>query len=429
MSTVKTPSSSTALAKPGETKAMLQLGQDQVIMRLDDEGLVKSTRILVKLHFGTDLYAASRGVPADHEKVMPFQPGYMKMVFAAGGTLVVPPVVVNADGVRSDNPKVNYAGKTRIIESVEATALCVMPNPLTGRPVVSVQTIVVDCATVLRQALMKIQSTEVVQILSPEDAAEMKAAGGLKGWICVPLSPFADIWADATKAAVREAMGTYTQQSATARQRACSKAERLACDHNPVTRRTWTYGDLLAQRRKDGSIIENAPRYIEVPMVSFQALPAGELEALQNRLHSMSRAGTADVVSSVADASWEEDDIDNEPEEYGQPEPLALPAPPIDIPVEQEKKPEPVRQERPPVARPREQAPNTARTPIASSGTKPMNDMQKARLIELETLYDSEKGDGAAEDLRDARGFPKGALTFIEARNLIDLHESLGGEG
>jgi hypothetical protein len=221
----------------------------------------------------------------------------MKLVAGMGGQLKCPPAILDPiTGKWQANPQVETYEGTGIIRRVTATAVCVVPNPSTGQLTASVQTLTVDAEQVLRQALLKIQRDDAVKVMSLEEVGEERKAGNLKGWTVIPLTPpFAMICANFKSQDVREAFQTFQNQSATIRQRACSKAERLACDHNPITRMVWEYGSLTflyGPEDKDGNTWLTEPPFKAVPVVAW-VNHTGQAD-MEKLLQSL--AGTDDVM-------------------------------------------------------------------------------------------------------------------------------------
>ena len=283
-----------------EKKALAVFGDEQIAIRVDDDGFLTRTRRTVRLTMGTELYAATRS-PGPGDKVAPFQPGYMKIVAAMGGQLSCPPVMRDPEtGERRANPIVECYPGTATIKTVKATGVCAVRNPLTGQWVVSVQTILYDAEHVLRQALLKLASREdAVRIVSEKGLAKIE---DLDGWSVIPLTPpFAYIACNFANQAVREAFQTFANLSATARQRTCSKAERLACDHNPITRMTWDYG--LLDHPDNG-----APGFVDVPLVAWvEHTGRDEFERMVERLATRAPGESDDVIDLVVGAPQEDD--------------------------------------------------------------------------------------------------------------------------
>lgn len=234
--------------------ATIQIGADQIAVRVED-GFIVAAQKKVRLYFGPHLYAAVVGTPGPSQKVTPYQPGYMLLAAAMGATLMVPATVPDpATGRPVPNPQIELVPGSSVIRSVKATAICAARDPM-GVWHISNQSITVDSESVLRQALLKIENEELVQVLSDADVQADRDAGKLRGWITVPFMPGYQLAGRAGAKAIREALQTYNNLSATIRQRACTKAERLACDHNPVMRMSWVYGDLkIDVEAKDGSV-------------------------------------------------------------------------------------------------------------------------------------------------------------------------------
>lgn len=307
---------STAIAKTEERKAAIMLGDEQVAVRIDEQGFMTRVMRKVRLHYGTDLYAAAKSPSAD-DKVMPYQPGYMKLVAAMSGQLVCPPVMRDpVTGERRANPIVEFYEGTGLIRSVTATAVCVAPNPTTGEFHASVQSITIDAEHILRQALLKVAEdrTDAVRVLSKDDVDAERAEGKLKEWGVFPLAPpYGYLCANFANPAVRQALVTFQHQSGTIRQRACSKAERLAADHNPITRKSWRFGDLVRNN--------NGAPYVEVPVVAW--VTHRGLDEMREMLATLATEGQHESVASVvfADNSDDDtetpDDTDTEPGEGG----------------------------------------------------------------------------------------------------------------
>ena len=168
----------------------------------------------------------------------------MLLAASMGATLMVPPTVPDpATGRAVPNPQIELVPGSSVIRSVKATAICAARDDM-GVWHISNQSITVDSESVLRQALLKIENDELVQVLSDAEVQADRETGKLRGWITVPFLPGYQLAGRAGAKAIREALQTYNNLSATIRQRACTKAERLACDHNPVMRMSWVYGDL-----------------------------------------------------------------------------------------------------------------------------------------------------------------------------------------
>lgn len=280
-----------------ESKGMMVLGDEQVAVKTRGGFLTRVQR-KVRLQYGTEVYAATPS-PKPDSKCTPFQPGYMKLVAAMGGHLVCPPAVRDpSTGEVRPNPLVETIEGTGKIRRVTATAVCAVRNPVTGDPVVSTQTIVVDVETVLRQALLKmLEREDLARMVHRDDWPELRKTE-LKGWISYRFDAEHLIAADPRKAGVRDALATFEQQSATARQRACSKAERLAADHNPITRMSWEYGQL---RRPTGG----GPPYTEVSVVAWVEHGDDELSAFMGKLGGRSPASAVlDVVEQESEVAY-----------------------------------------------------------------------------------------------------------------------------
>lgn len=250
-----------------EIKATMKLGPEMVAVRLGPDGFMTRAIRRIRLEFGPHLYAATTS-PKDGDKVVPYQPGYMALVHAAGGHLTCPPAVRDVvSGDMRPNPFVETYPDTGIVRRVTATAVCAVPHPITGEWVVSNQTVVQDAEAVLHQALLKIAREDAVRTMSWEDYQEGKG-GDLKGWVAFPLMPpFVYIVANMRNPAVIGAFQTFREQATTIRQRACSKAERLAADHNPVTRKVWLYGTLQFDHDTTGELLR--PPYVDVDCVAW----------------------------------------------------------------------------------------------------------------------------------------------------------------
>jgi hypothetical protein len=393
-----------------ERKAEIVLGEERIAVRLDDQGFL--TRVLrkVRLQYGTELYCASRN-PSDSDKVQPYQPGYLKLIAAMGGQLQVPPTMRDPQtGEIRPNPVVEYLPGTGIIRRVTATAVCLARDFTTGEWHASIQTITVDAEHILRQALMKLTRDDEVRLMSDEEYEQERAE--LKHWIRIPLlPPFANIVCNMKASGVREAWKTYGEQAATIRQRACSKAERLAADHNPVTRMTWFYGQL---RRPD----EGAP-YIEVPVVAWvQHQGRQEMDRMLQALATEGKYGTvSDVVvgdqvdtANDADPVDDEDNNDSDSMDSGayqrrvitdtvSPASVPTPAPEpvrVETPVAAPAAPEPTRAELPKVE-PAKPEPVKAPEPAKP---KPESSKARERLINQCAAFEGEIGDAAVGPVR-----------------------------
>ena len=240
-----------------KTNALMKLASNQIAVRVEG-GFIVAAQRTVRLFFGPHLYCATKGTPRPDEKVVPYQPGYMLLAAALGATLTIPPSVRDpVTGQPIANPQVELVPGSSVIRSVRATAVCAARDAF-GKWHASIQTITVDSESILRQALLKLDREDLVQVLSDADVQADRAEGKLRGWVVVPFMPGYSLAGKASVGPVREALQTYNNLSATIRQRACTKAERLACDHNPVMRMAWTYGDLkIDVRRKDGTVYQS----------------------------------------------------------------------------------------------------------------------------------------------------------------------------
>lgn len=218
----------TRSAKPTN---LVQIGPDVLKVRLED-GFMRCAVRNIRLYLGTELYFAGKAASKAEDKINTQQAGYMKEVAARGGILMCPPQI---DG--RPNPELLPDGR------VKATAVCIVRDNL-GNQHVSRMSYIQDSQLVLRQELLNIQSPEIVQILSDEEASESRAA--LKGWLSYPLPvmPGFKIWANGATKAVRDAIKDANNLHATVLQRAQTKAERLACDHNAAVRHVFTFDQL-----------------------------------------------------------------------------------------------------------------------------------------------------------------------------------------
>ena len=340
-----------ARSAPAERRANIMLGNERIAVRIDADGFLTRTIRTVRLTHGIELYHAGKGFPGESDKVAPFQPGYMRLVAAMGGELVCPPAIHDPlTGKMRPNPLVETTPEG-IVVRVTATAVCVVANPLTGKPHASVQTIVVDADAVLKQALLKIERDEIVQILSAEDVEEDRREKKLRGKLVLALTPFSYLVVDPTKPPVREALKTFVEQAATARQRACSKAERLAADHNPITRRTWLGSQLRWNLDNEGRRY-GAP-YADVDVVAWvEHRGRPEMDTFLQQLASGAQVeGVETVTGTHIDDGSEEIDDDPEPgatralPDRGEtPDPLAGARPAEREPVPVERPAEPRRE-------------------------------------------------------------------------------------
>lgn len=353
--------------------AMMRIGDNQIACRVEG-GFIVAAQKKVRLFFGPHLYAAVVGTPGPTQKVTPYQPGYMALAAAMGATLVVPPTVPDpATGRPVANPQIELVPGSSVIRSVKATAICVARDAM-GVYHVSNQSITVDSESVLRQALLKIESDELVQVLSDAEVQADREAGKLRGWITVPFMPGYQLAGRAGAKAIREALQTYNNLSATIRQRACTKAERLACDHNPVLRMSWVYGDLkidvegkngirqstVIEGCRDGEKQITVP-YAEVDVVSWtESRGQAAIDAfVQALLASQEVDGVGSMTINAAEGL--EDGTDEDEDEAEQPRQITqkVDAPALVIPTRQ---PEPVAV----------QAPAPEPAPVAAHRLPPM---------------------------------------------------------
>lgn len=218
----------TRSAKPTH---LVQIGPEVLKVRLED-GYMRCAVRTIRLYLGTELYFAGKAPSKPDDKINTQQAGYMKEVAARGGILMCPPQI---DG--RPNPEIFPDGR------VKATAVCIVPDNL-GNKHISRMSYIQDSQLVLRQELLNIQSPDIVQVLSDEDAAADR--GALKGWLSYPLPvmPGFKIWANAQTKAVRDAIKDANNLHATVLQRAQTKAERLACDHNAAVRHVFSFDQL-----------------------------------------------------------------------------------------------------------------------------------------------------------------------------------------
>lgn len=412
----------TAVAKrDDDTKAVIMLGNEQIRVRLDKDGFITRTMRTVRLNYGTELYCAARN-PSDDDKVAPFQPGYMKLVAAMGGQLQCPPVM--RDPVTGDprpNPIISTYGETGLIRSVTATAVCAVRNPITGEWVASIQTITIDTEHILRQALLKLERDDSVRILSGEDVEAERREGKLKGWSVIPLAPpYSYICANNSVKAVREALQTYANQSATIRQRACSKAERLAADHNPITRMNWHYGTLLWPRDKEGKV--TGPAYMDVTVVAW--VEHHGKKAIDEMVRSLAVEGRHDSVVDVVvgdsfDTSGSDGDADPDRDDEDavlEPSERAYANPPRLTEVLPEA-PAPAKAADPIPAKPVVETPPVAKAAPAPETAKPKNvaeaqaaaDPATAKLIAQCKDFEGELGEGEVTAARLKAGLPADA--------------------
>lgn len=308
MSTPKTAPSLPATV-PAERNAAMMLDDKQVAIKIDREGFLTRVRHTIRLEYGPHLYSASRpGSERDDTKVTLYQPGYMRYVQALGGTLTCPPAMRDpVTGAAVANPQVEMYPDSGLARRVTATGVCVVRNPQTGEYVASIQTVVFDCEHVLRQKMLAISAdrADAVQIVSKDDLDEMRQAGALKGWCVLPLAPpFSYIVANMKNPAVRDAWQDFMNLAQSARQRACSKAERLAADHNPVVRRAWLFGELRTS--------PSGVRFVEIPVVTWVEYRGKQ--AIEEFVASLATRGTADGVEQVIVGESVEDDTP-EPDE------------------------------------------------------------------------------------------------------------------
>lgn len=223
-----------AVNKP-EPKRVIVMGDERVAVRLDSGGFLRRTTRTIRLRLRTDLYIAKDVGP--QSKVAPQYDAYAKIVTGMGGTLTCPAAIVLPEtGQKVANPIVTTYEDSAVIRRVEALALCAVRNPMTGQYSISVGRIIVDTEQVFRQALLKLEHRDdAIEYVSRAEYDARKAAGELKGWGYLASGPIGIAY-NLRNPAVKGCFQTFTEQSATARQRAMTKAKRLAGDHNPVTR-------------------------------------------------------------------------------------------------------------------------------------------------------------------------------------------------
>lgn len=372
--------------------ALMRIGTEQIACRVEG-GFIVAAQKKVRLFFGPHLYAAVVGTPGPTQKVTPYQPGYMALAAAMGATLVVPPTVPDpATGRPVANPQIELVPGSSVIRSVKATAICVARDAM-GVYHVSNQSITVDSESVLRQALLKIESDELVQVLSDAEVQADREAGKLRGWITVPFMPGYQLVGRASAKAIREALQTYNNLSATIRQRACTKAERLACDHNPVLRMSWVYGDLkIDVQAKDGSVRQSTTLdgcqegerqislpYAEVDVVSWtESRGQAAIDAfVQALLASQEVDGVGSMTINAAEGL--EDGADEDEDEVEQPRQITqkVDAPALVIPIRQ---PEPVAVQAPAP----EPAPVAAPAPVQAPAPAPAAPINGQAVLRLQ---------------------------------------------
>ena len=380
------------MTKTNEIAALVPVNAGEIAVYVDERGFMTRTVTKTRLNYGAELYCATRpGSEKETDKVQPYQPGYMKLVNAMGGQLFCPPTVRDEEtGEPRRNPEVIEADSTGIIRRVKATAVCAVRNPVTGAPVVSVQTITYDTEHVLRQALMKIQDNESVRIMSQEEWDEEK--GNLKGWSLIPLlPPYAMIASNMRMQSVREAWQTFLNQSATARQRACSKAERLAADHNPITRITTTFGELIPDVDPETNRVRG-PSYIEVLTTAWsESSDRGRLSDIMERIEKLGQGAVSEQVELLTAPTIDVsvDEVDDEPET-------------------EEVAPAPHRVQRQPAYRQQAAAPEPARQAepvqqtLAPAARSPELDKVLSRVMDLE----AELSEAAVNRIRGEHGIP-----------------------
>lgn len=299
---------------PAERNALMVLDDKQVAIKIDREGFLTRVRHTIRLEYGPHLYAACKpGQEKPDTKVAIYQPGYMRYVQALGGQLTCPPAMRDpVTGETRANPIIETYEGSGLIRRVTATGVCAVRNPQTGEWVASVQTVTFDCEHVLRQKLlnMSAERDDAVRVVSKDDLDDMRAAGELKGWSVIPLAPpFSYIVANMRNPVVREAWSDFMNLAQTARQRTCSKAERLAADHNPVVRRAWMFGEL--------KLTASGLPYADIPIVTW--VEHRGKQAIEDFINSLARDGAADGVSQVIVGEAVEDDT-LEPDEDLDPE-------------------------------------------------------------------------------------------------------------
>lgn len=425
---------SLAIATPSipapQRRAVITLNNQQVAVRIDADGFLRRIVRPFRLQYGTELYCAEKN-PGPTSKVMPYQPGYMKLVAAMGGQLLCPPAVRDpVTGEMRANPIVETYPGSGIVRAVTATAIAAVRDEVTGEWHASIQTIRVDAEHVLRQALMKINREDCVRIMSDEEIAEERRGGTLKGWTVIPLTPpFANIVANFKMEGVRDAFSTFTNLGATLRQRACTKAERLACDHNPGLRRVWEFAELTTPRNAEGGQI--AAAFIEFPVTTWvETRGKPEMDAFIAQLAAMQDvAGVTSVVGQLVSAAPDEE-IDADAED-DVPRPVEAPrltdAGPrrdiIDVPPERVPVPVAAPVEAPKTA---PAAPPVAAAPAATPAPAPDKDQLRfiGQIVKFRAALVDVKG--AYEAALSAKGLaPDADLNTVPAPVLMGIRDVL----
>lgn len=375
---------------------MLQLGQHQMAVKIEG-GISVATVRRVRLSYGTHLYCASKS-PKAEDKVVPYQPGYMALVAAMGGKLMVPPTVRDpVTGEIVANPRIKYSEGTAMIESISATAVCLVRDSL-GNWHHNSMTMVIDAELMLRQVLVKLLAREdIVKTIPARRLEKMEESGELDGWIVKPFMAGYYIAGKVTAGAVIEALQDQVNISKTLRQTVCSKAERATADHNPVLRMSWLYGELLMEvkHRQTGEIknvkwqegwsdewFPLSPQpFVEVDVVGWtDQRDQAQIEAFVRSVTEIQDSNTMQILAI------EEGDMDvpaSGPEDAPRQITEKMEGPALVIP----RQPEPIRAAvqdpiSAPVAAP---APVQAAAPAATPTEDPRNAARRRSIAKLET--------------------------------------------
>lgn len=327
----------TALSPTTTNKALITLGDEQVVVRLDDEGCLERYQRKVRLFYGPHLYAACKpGNERPDEKIVPYQPGYSAIVEAMSGILFCPPVWHEADGTTSPNPRLSVDERSGIAYRSEARAVCVLRHPITGALVPSVGHVIVDARLQFQQALLKINREDVVRLVADDQADDLRA-GDCKGWLAQPTGAGLTILANLRTEGVREKLQDYLHLTGTLLQRSVTKAERLAADHHPFLRGRciWRWDQLRQEggtKQEDGRVV-GGRRYVEMAVAGWVEQAHGfDRRRLSDLLEAVaSQADLTESVEPVLDVVGADPDDTPEPERQIEQQsdiPEEIPAPP-----------------------------------------------------------------------------------------------------
>ena len=261
----------TALAIPDRFRSLQD--DPRLTVRLDGDGYAHRIAQKIRLFEGPDLYSAKQ------PRYEVWGAGVSKLVAALGFTVTPMVLAPNPEGIASSHGMKTRPGQ-RILSDpqsgvpirIEQDVRLTGRHPGNGTWIDIIATGQIDLHHLLVQALAKIQTEEVVRLVTDRVKVRMDGQAEFDTWAFYPYGPGTWVAANLTKAGVRDVLSAHREQARTDKALgfATSKAIRLALKQANVLPMAFVSGQLRQDwRGQNGERVKVGPAYIDLLVSSW----------------------------------------------------------------------------------------------------------------------------------------------------------------